>query len=104
MLINSWSKISWITTERNFHKFEEFIHTRHHALRCSTSSLFGWNTIETDNLICKICCHDKIVLDDKGTSFTADNPSLHNLSGKNSLFRIKISRWFIDKENITWLS
>jgi hypothetical protein len=44
------------------------------------------------------------VLHDKGTTFAGQDPSLHNLGGQHSLFRIEISRWLINQEDIAWLS
>ena len=43
------------------------------------------------------------MLNDKCTSLSSDNPSLHHLSGNNSLFRIEIGWWLINKIDITWL-
>jgi len=44
------------------------------------------------------------MLDDESTSLRVQDPSLHDTRSKNSLLRIEIGRWLINKINVTRFS
>jgi len=103
-LVDTRSEVGWVTTECNIHHFQELVHSRDQTLWRCARRLFGWDTLETDNFIGEVSGHNEIMLYDESALFAAQNPSLDNFSSNNSLLRIQVSRWLINKENVARLS
>jgi len=65
--------------------------------------LLGWHSVEKNNFVGHVGCHDKVVFDDEGGALRAHDPTLHDLGSDHTLFGVEVSTWLIDQVNIAWL-
>lgn len=103
MLVNPRSEIVRVATECDIHQSEETVHTCDETLRGRSISLYSWRSAEDDDLIGQVGCHDEIMLDNERSSLGVHNPAFHDTSGKNTLFRVKVRRGFINQVQIARL-
>lgn len=103
-LINTWAEINGVTSKSDVHQFKELVHSRDHAFRGSAVGVFGWNTIEENDLVGHVGSHNEIVLNNEGSTLGRHNPSLHDLGGNDTLFGVEIGTWLINEINIAALS
>ena len=102
MLVDSGSKVRWIASESNFHHTQELVHTGDQGLRSRAARFLGWSTLEADNLVGHIGCHDEIVLHHEGGRFAGKDPPLHDSGSDHSLLGVEVSGWLINQEDIAW--
>jgi len=61
-------------------------------------------TIKHNDLVSQVCSHDEIVLHDECSSLGLHDPTLHDLSGNDTLLGVQVRGWLIDKVDIARLS
>lgn len=86
VLVDAWSEVVGVTSESDVHHLKEPVHTADHSLWSCTLGILGWNATEHDNFVCKVSCHDEIVLNNEGTLLLRHDPALHDSSCQYTLF------------------
>src|SRR6266536_3027473 len=101
-LVDTRPVIGWITAESNIKVLQEFVAASEQRLRCIGSSVNSRLAIEDDDSVRKICCHDKIVLDNEGSLLRVHDETLDDAGSYDTLLGIEVCRRFIDEVNICW--
>lgn len=73
-------------------------------MRGGTEGVNSWLSIEHDDLVRKVGCHDEIMLNDERASLGIDDPSLDDLGDNHSLLRVEVGGWLVNQINIARLS
>ena len=87
-------------TELNWKKA---VHPRHQGFRHICSTVNRRFSLENDNLVGKVCCHDKIMLNNKSCFLLMKDKPFDDLCCKKALLWIKMGTWFIYEVNISSL-
>lgn len=97
-----------LTLQKNLQTFiltyrEEEVHSREKRLRWVGGTINRRLPFIDYDPISKICCHDEIVLHNKGSLFRMQDKSLYHLRHHNALFRIQKCTRLVYQINICWL-
>lgn len=65
-LVDPWSEVGGIPTEGNIEVLQEFVAAGEQGLGGIGSRINTRLTIENNDTVCQVCCHDEIVLHDEG--------------------------------------
>ena len=103
VLVDTRAEVVRISSEGDIHHVKELVHTSDHALGSASVGVLCGLTTEDDDLIGEISRHDEIVLHDKGSSLGIDDPTFHDASSEDTLFRIQVRGWLIDKIEVARL-
>lgn len=102
VLVDSWPVTVWIATEGHVQIFQEFVASGQKGLRGIGFGIDGWLTIEDDNTVSKIGCHDEIVLDDKSRFLGMHDETLDDSCSDDTLLRVQVGAGFINYIDISW--
>jgi len=103
-LVNTRAEINGVASKSDVHQLKELVHSRDHAFRGSAVGVFGWDTIEENDLVGHVGSHNEIVLNNEGSTLGRHNPTLHDLGGNDTLFGVEIGTGLINEINIAALS
>ena len=100
--VDTRSEVGRITTESDVKILQELIAASEQRLGSIGASVNSWLTVEDDDTISEICCHNEIVLDDEGGFLGVHDESLNDSSGNDALLGIKVRRRFINEVDVGW--
>ena len=103
-LVDAWSVIGGVATERNVQQRQESIHTANETLGRARGGFLSWFTIIHNNAICEVGGHDEIMFYDERGLLGVQDESLDDARGDDTLFDIQVRGRFIDKVDLSGLT
>ena len=95
-LVDTRTEVGRVTTEGDIEGSEEGIHAAKKALRSACLGFDCWGTLKDNHTVCKVGCHDKVVLNDESSFFGMHDESFDDFGCDNTLFRVKVCTRFIN--------
>lgn len=99
-LVDTRAVSARVTAESDVKGLEEGVAASEQRLGCVGVSLDGRLTVEDDDTVSKVGCHDEIVLDDKGGLLGVHDEALDDARRDNTLFGIEVGGRLVDNVDV----
>jgi len=100
--VDSWPEVVWVSSECDLQQRQEFVHACQQALWSVGYCVFGRDSVEDDDSVSEVRRHDEVVFDYECCFLSMKDVPLDDSSSHQSLFRVQVSRWFINEIHVCW--
>lgn len=99
-LVDTRAIVGRVTTESDVQVLQESVATSEEGLGTVGVGIDTWLTVENDNSVGEIGCHDEIVLNDESSFLGVHDETLNDTRGNDTLLGVKVGRGLINQVNI----
>lgn len=101
-LVDTRAVVDGVAAEGHVEVLEEGVAAGQERLGLVGVGLDTGLAVKYNDTVSQVCCHDEIVLDDKGSLLGVHDEALNDAGSDDTLLGVEVGRWLVNDIDIGW--